>query len=332
MAPNRDGLMACRVDPDINTRHLIEYHKKQQQRRSSTGYVKASRPIMTPMTPRGNQDGGQGESQYSFAAAQGGTMNYADDNNAQSAWPQKEDRKAKAIIGKHVCQEFKQAVQQASSASEAWYALEDMCLQQSASFISKKTQKLKDATIKTEGSVLKYLAKIKDIQAEILKYGGTCSESDLMQAIINQLMVVDGYTDFARNLKLIKPSDMSFAGLRQILIEDEIDVSKLNKSQAMVAHSGQSVKSKLKCSNCNKTGHEHANCWAKGGGTEGQGPRNRKADKSKKKKSNGNKKSDKAIKLETKVMKDLNNAKGEAQDISTLYSCICIAQVEFPYR
>ncbi|KAI3631139.1 hypothetical protein MIR68_010629 [Amoeboaphelidium protococcarum] len=252
--------------------HLIEMDLWHQQRRSFTGYVKASRPLMTPLTPRGNQDGGQGESQYSFAAAQGGTMNYADDNNAQSAWLQKVDRKAKAIIGKHVCQD------------------------KSATFISKKTQKLKDATIKTEGSVLKYLAKIKDVLAEILKCGGTCSESDLMQAITHQLMVVDGYTDFARNLKLIKPSDMSFARLRQILIEDEIDVSKLNKSQAIVAHSGQSVKSKLKCSNCNKTGHEHANCQAKGGGTEGQGPRNRKADKSQKKKSNGSKKSDKANK------------------------------------
>ncbi|KAI3647618.1 hypothetical protein MP228_007839 [Amoeboaphelidium protococcarum] len=254
--------------------NLIEYHKKQQQRRSSTGYVKTSRPLMTPLTPRGNQDCGQGESQYSFAAAQSGTMNYADDNNAQSAWLQKEDRKAKAIIGKHVFQEFKQAVQQASSASEAWYALEDMCLQQSATFISKKTQNLKEATTKTEESVL----------------------NDIMQAHTNQLMVVDGYTDFARNLKLIKPGDMSFARLRQILIEDEIDVSKLNNSQAMVAHSGQSAKSKLKCSNCNKTGHEHANCWAKGGGAEGHGPRNRKADKSKKKKSNGSKKSDQANK------------------------------------
>ncbi|KAG1904349.1 uncharacterized protein F5891DRAFT_933258, partial [Suillus fuscotomentosus] len=27
-----------------------------------------------------------------------------------------------------------------------------------------------------------------------------------------------------------------------------------------------------KCSNCSKTGHEHKDCWAKGGGKAGEGP------------------------------------------------------------
>ena len=29
----------------------------------------------------------------------------------------------------------------------------------------------------------------------------------------------------------------------------------------------------MKCENCKESGHDEANCWAKGGGEEGQGPR-----------------------------------------------------------
>ena len=38
---------------------------------------------------------------------------------------------------------------------------------------------------------------------------------------------------------------------------------------------GKGGKSDVKCFNCHKKGHEKADCWAKGGGKEGQGPRSK---------------------------------------------------------
>ena len=35
----------------------------------------------------------------------------------------------------------------------------------------------------------------------------------------------------------------------------------------------------LICHNCSKKGHKKADCWAKGGGKEGQGPKQRKGKK-----------------------------------------------------
>ena len=35
----------------------------------------------------------------------------------------------------------------------------------------------------------------------------------------------------------------------------------------------KSVPNAVKCENCKGSGHDEANCWAKGGGKEGQGPR-----------------------------------------------------------
>ena len=44
------------------------------------------------------------------------------------------------------------------------------------------------------------------------------------------------------------------------------------------------LKKKLVCTNCNKPGHSKENCWAKGGGKEGQGSKQQKQKQFKKKK------------------------------------------------
>ena len=43
---------------------------------------------------------------------------------------------------------------------------------------------------------------------------------------------------------------------------------------------GQGSKKSVECFNCHRKGHVKADCWAKGGGKEGQGPRGKKAEKS----------------------------------------------------
>ena len=52
------------------------------------------------------------------------------------------------------------------------------------------------------------------------------------------------------------------------------EVDKKSKDQAFAAQS-QKCKNKfdIKCFNCKKKGHIRTDCWAKGGGKKGQGPR-----------------------------------------------------------
>src|SRR6202045_259463 len=44
-------------------------------------------------------------------------------------------------------------------------------------------------------------------------------------------------------------------------------------NKALLAGEKQKKKKQLKCFNCNKCRHKKADCWAKGGGKEGQGPK-----------------------------------------------------------
>lgn len=68
--------------------------------------------------------------------------------------------------------------------------------------------------------------------------------------------------------------------------------SKIGDS-ALVAHGkkgrqgrgkkGEKSKSGAKCDNCGGSGHTQPDCWSKGGGKEGQGPRQKKSKKADKK-------------------------------------------------
>src|SRR6267142_6918591 len=59
-----------------------------------------------------------------------------------------------------------------------------------------------------------------------------------------------------------------------------------SRNEALAAESGSwkgkdksKDKKKVECYNCHKTGHYKSECWAKGGGKEGQGPRRGKGAK-----------------------------------------------------
>ena len=55
-------------------------------------------------------------------------------------------------------------------------------------------------------------------------------------------------------------------------------LSKKPKAGKQSNHRGKekSTPNAVKCENCKGSGHDKANCWEKGGGKEGQGPRSRR--------------------------------------------------------
>jgi len=80
-------------------------------------------------------------------------------------------------------------------------------------------------------------------------------------------------------------SQVLTADVFESLILDEYTRCELKKplsNSKDEAFGADAPRSKKQCSNCNKRGHLKADCWAKGGGKEGQGPkRNKDKDKSK---------------------------------------------------
>ncbi|KAI3632078.1 hypothetical protein MIR68_009914 [Amoeboaphelidium protococcarum] len=84
----------------------------------------------------------------------------------------------------------------------------------------------------------------------------------LKQKIKDQLV---GSTNVQTFDKLLLQSMRIESDLRQIKPQKSIDQALLSQAQ-----SSKSSKTKVVCENCKKSGHEKKNCWAKGGGKEGQ--------------------------------------------------------------
>ena len=95
--------------------------------------------------------------------------------------------------------------------------------------------------------------------------------------------------------KKMKPSDLITFLIEEAHHRVINDERSKNLEQALAAHSKKKGKGKLNwaktddkalntdsnvtCHNCGKSGHKKADCWSKGGGKEGQGPRSRKGKK-----------------------------------------------------
>jgi hypothetical protein len=77
----------------------------------------------------------------------------------------------------------------------------------------------------------------------------------------------------------VKPTIRSHELITVLLEEDRRRKGWIGESAGMALHAHGKDKGTNKdkeCYNCNKKGHIKPECWAKGGGKEGQGPKERK--------------------------------------------------------
>src|SRR5271154_4019935 len=114
-------------------------------------------------------------------------------------------------------------------------------------------------------------------------------------------------TQTSSDLKTIKSEDV----ITRILSEfrrrrSDKERDDWESANSAVGHGKRTSKKRnpdIECSNCHKKGHSHAQCYAKGGGNEGQGPRQKRAREEEEKK-----KKEEASKVESKSDAKVNVA------------------------
>lgn len=140
----------------------------------------------------------------------------------------------------------------------------------------------------------------------LLKMGSTLSESHFNTMIMSSLP--ESYRPTLQTITAAEKTNSLLGKTSKCMSADDLiaffieeaqhrvindDRNKLAES-ALAAHGRQCSKAKGKlsakqskpelditCDNCKKAGHTKADCWSKGGGKEGQGPRQKKAKKNK---------------------------------------------------
>ena len=135
-------------------------------------------------------------------------------------------------------------------------------------------------------NVRTHLENLHNLREQLASMGKLISDEDYTDILFASLPAsYDSSCSSISNSAQLSSKSLT-ADVFESLILDEFTWRELKKPQASStkdeAFAAEAPKSKKQYSNCNKRGHLKADCWAKGGGKEGQGPRRGKdKDKSK---------------------------------------------------
>lgn len=147
------------------------------------------------------------------------------------------------------------------------------------------TQRVLYRAMAKEGfDMIEHISKLRKIQEELHTMGNLVSDEDFVMILITSLPESwDNYTSSYLRSSGNKP-DLKSHELIAILLEED----RRRKCQARNLATSLQAKEKGKgktyqksenadkeCYNCHKKGHISKDCWAKGGGREGQGPKGR---------------------------------------------------------
>ena len=142
------------------------------------------------------------------------------------------------------------------------------------------------------GDMRAHLYKLQAMRKDLMSMGGIIDNKDFMSVILGSIpQSYDTYIAAIMAMSSLMDKTLSSTNLIDA-IHDEVDRRtiknpKAKKSEQDVAYvasqssgkgkkDGEDVKklkNNVKCYNCQKKGHFTKDCWAKGGGAEGQGPK-----------------------------------------------------------
>jgi len=125
-------------------------------------------------------------------------------------------------------------------------------------------------------SVRTHFEHMANVCEQLAAMGKAISDDDYMDILLTSLPhSYDQLCTSISNSTRVSRQPLTADNLKAMILakftQREIKKQKSNtKDEAFAA---DTPKSKKQCSNCNKCGHLKADCWAKGGGKEGQGPK-----------------------------------------------------------
>ena len=130
-------------------------------------------------------------------------------------------------------------------------------------------------------SMADHITTFRKLQSECTKMGVAIPDEDLALLLITSLS--DSWDTFTASFfgsnYASSTTKISLSALITALCEeDERRRTKANTTESAQRAVGKSSRPKPICTNCKKSGHSKENCYAKGGGKEGQAPWNKKKD------------------------------------------------------
>jgi transposase InsO family protein len=163
------------------------------------------------------------------------------------------------------------------------------------------------ATAEEGFEMVGHISRLRQLQEELHIFGNLVSDEDFVMILLTSLPESwDNYTTSLFGSSGNKPTIKSHELVAVLLEEDRRRKARSGESSGTALHAHAKARGKFgddnpnkdkECFNCRKKGHVKGDCWAKGGGKEGQGPKGRK----------GSKKGNKANQAAEEVNTNLND-------------------------
>ena len=128
--------------------------------------------------------------------------------------------------------------------------------------------------------MITHISKLRGLQDELHVMENLVSDEDFVMILLTSLPESwDNYTGSYLGSSGNKPTIKSHELIAVLLEEDRRRKGRNGESAGTALHAHRKDNGENKdrdCFNCKKKGHIKSECWAKGGGREGQGPKGRK--------------------------------------------------------
>lgn len=176
------------------------------------------------------------------------------------------------------------------TAQEIWNDLENHFQKRSRMVSVDLRRRLQDQRCPEKGDMLGHFATLRTMREELASMGQPLSENDFYAIIlgslpssydpyisaVNATSSVLGKTLSADDLMLTITEEYERRNLKNKNGKKDENVALYSNDSGKDQKGGSSSKKKnpnVECFNCKKKGHYKSDCWAEGGGKEGQGPR-----------------------------------------------------------
>jgi hypothetical protein len=200
-----------------------------------------------------------------------------------------DDEAVKSILMSSIPEEFLNCIKGGTNAKAWWDELKLMCKGKSRSLLINLGCRMSNTFCGEDDDVCAHFAKLANMHEQLATMGESISDQHYANILLASLpkcyemrvtMITTNADDTGRGIEPQKVVRLITDDYDRTMMAKE---AKKTEDQAFTASSQRNKgkdKCNIECFNCKKKGHIKANCWAKGGSKEGQGP---KRDKNKSK-------------------------------------------------
>jgi hypothetical protein len=181
------------------------------------------------------------------------------------------------------------------TAYKIWKELENHFQNRSRMVSVDLRRRIQDLRCAEKGDMIGHFATLRTMREDLAAMGQPLSEDDFYVIILGSLPAsynpyisavnatssVLGKTVSADDLMLIVTEEYECRNLRSKTGKKDKDSAFYSNDSGKGQKGGSSSKKKVECHNCHKKGHYKSECWAPGGGKEGQGPKQKGKGKAK---------------------------------------------------